>query len=204
MTNNITYRSIQPSDYKAVAKIIQNTWFNREETAQSAIPIYGSYVLLHHTLARHDFSKVALKDGKPIGLILGKGTKSSLFNKHHWLFILAYSFKLVFSKDGRASIKEFIHEGKINKKLMHKANENFDGELVLFILGEEARGLGIGSNLFQQFVDYQEKIHSKNYFLYTDDACTFSFYEHKGLERKGSYDADGFNYYIYKGNIQEG
>lgn len=198
MSKEVSYRSIRPRDIHPLARIIQDTWFSGETVNQN-VPIYASRVLLYYYLMRHGFSKVAVKDGVPVGIIIGGEKNVSLLTKRFSLYAFFNLFKLCFSKEGRQSIKEFFKENAIDKQLLKNAGESFDSELILFVVGEEARGLGVGSSLFKHFKSYQISIQAKSYFLFTDDACTIEFYERKGLKRAAIYPDGDFNYYLYKG-----
>lgn len=202
MTTSITYRPIQSGDIDQLAKIIQDTWYEGEWDHKKT-PLLLSKGYLYRCLARHDFSLVALKDKKPVGVILGTGKSSPFAHKRYSLKAGSLLFKLLLYKEGREGIQELRHEHAIDTFLLEDTGESFDSELILFIMGKEARGLGIGSNLFNEFLSYQSRIKARSYFLFTDDACTVSFYDRKGLECIGSYDDNGFRYYIYKGKQPE-
>lgn len=202
MVDDITYRPIQSKDFKYLAKIIQDTWYGGKWD-RANIPYFLSLRYLYHTLARHDFSKVALKNGEPVGLVLARGKTFPFVNKRFSLYSFWMSCKLLFSKEGREGMQGSREEQAIDDFLLEDTGNDFDGELILFIVGEDARGLGVGSSLFRQFLDYQMTIKTKEYFLFTDDACTVEFYDRKGLEQAGSYNDDGFRYYIYTGKSEK-
>lgn len=201
MTEDITYRPMRTSDHDALIRIIQQTWYDYE-LKRPWIAYELSRGFLYRALARHEFSKVALKDGEPVGLVLARGKRTPKINKRYSFYARLVSAKLSLFKEGREGRKEQKEEQAIDDHLLQETGSEFDGELILFILDEKARGLGIGSSLFQQFLAYQSSIEAKDYFLFTDDACTYEFYERKGLTRIGSYQDGSFHYYIYKGTQQ--
>lgn len=202
MADEVTYRPIQSQDFSSLAKIIEKTWYDGDWD-QSKVPYLLSLHYLYHTLTRHDFSKVALKNGKPVGVILAKGKHSPIVNKRFAFHSFIQIIKLLCYKEGREGIREARTEEAIDSYLLKETGESFEGELILFIVGEDARGLGVGSSLFRQFLVYQSSIETENYFLFTDDACSISFYDRKGLDCVGSYDDEGFHYYIYKGTSEK-
>lgn len=60
-----------------------------------------------------------------------------------------------------------------------------DGEIIFLAADPETKIKGIGSFLLREF-ERREK--GKNIYLYTDNACTYQFYEHRGFERVGEKD----------------
>lgn len=69
--------------------------------------------------------------------------------------------------------------------LSDRAAAGYPAEVVLFILAPQARGLGIGRRLFDTGLDLMRRAGAGRYFLYTDTASDYGFYEHRGLRRIG-------------------
>ncbi|MEQ3613674.1 GNAT family N-acetyltransferase [Mediterraneibacter gnavus] len=46
------------------------------------------------------------------------------------------------------------------------------------------RGKGIGTALFQSFLDYLREHHLHSFYLYTDTSCNYGFYKHQGMKRR--------------------
>lgn len=59
----------------------------------------------------------------------------------------------------------------------------FDGVLTLFAVSKAARGKGVGSTFWQDAEAYLQGRSVRRIYLYTDSACTVSFYDRKGFER---------------------
>lgn len=57
-----------------------------------------------------------------------------------------------------------------------------DGEIVFLAADPDMNGKGIGSLLLKEF---ERRERGKKIYLYTDNACTWQFYEHRGFERAG-------------------
>ncbi len=62
---------------------------------------------------------------------------------------------------------------------------NPDGEIVFLAANPDIKIKGIGTMLLEEF-ERREK--GKKVYLYTDDACTYQFYDHRGFERAGEKD----------------
>lgn len=71
---------------------------------------------------------------------------------------------------------------KINEKLYSDLQTKPDAELTFFACKPGVTGKGIGSGLMKAM---QERLSGKLVFLYTDDGCTYQFYEHRGFRREG-------------------
>lgn len=87
----------------------------------------------------------------------------------------------IFSKNGVG-----VYE-KANRKMFHEySKENApDGEIIFLAADPDAKIKGIGTALLAE-LERREK--GKQIFLYTDDACTYQFYEHRGFDRAGEKD----------------
>lgn len=57
-----------------------------------------------------------------------------------------------------------------------------DGEIVFLAADPNSKIRGIGTALLSAL---EKDAHGKLIYLYTDDACTYQFYEHRGFIRKG-------------------
>lgn len=102
---------------------------------------------------------------------------------------------------------------KLNEELIQQSKETFDAALNLLILNENYKGLGLGSTLYQIFLDYLKENEVKTFFLLTDSYSDYPFYEKKGLKRSAtqhfswSNDAevleeDVEEYYVYAGRVE--
>ena len=60
-----------------------------------------------------------------------------------------------------------------------------DGEIIFLAANPAIKARGIGSALLTEF---EQKERGKKIYLYTDNACTYQFYEHRGFERVGEKD----------------
>lgn len=60
-----------------------------------------------------------------------------------------------------------------------------DGQIVFLAADPEAKAPGIGSLLLREL---ERREAGKKLYLYTDNACTYQFYEHRGFTRVGERD----------------
>lgn len=100
---------------------------------------------------------------------------------------------------------------KLNEELIQQNKETFDAALNLLILNEHYKGLGLGSKLYQLFLDYLKENMAKTFFLLTDSYSNYPF-TRKGLKRIASQrfswsndaevsEEDVEEYYVYSGSV---
>lgn len=75
----------------------------------------------------------------------------------------------------------------VNRELFAAYRKQYspDGEIIFLAANPEAKTKGIGTLLLQELTRREP---GKRVFLYTDDACTYQFYEHRGFDRVGEKD----------------
>lgn len=87
----------------------------------------------------------------------------------------------IFSKDGIGVYN------KANQTMFREYSKTHspDGEIVFLAADPDAKIKGIGSALLAEL---ERRESGKQIYLYTDDACTYQFYEHRGFDRVGEKD----------------
>lgn len=182
--NNIEYREIRKEDYDALAKIIRKTWeydkFCSAKTAQRMSKIYLASCLNVQT-----YTCVAVDNGEPVGIIMGRDEKNPNRSFKHSFHLFRTIFPMMMSREGRKVAKMFGGIEKIDKLLLEETGVSFGGELAFFVLRDDQRGKGIGKELFNRVVNYMKARKITNFYLYTDCTCNFGFYEHQGMKRLG-------------------
>ncbi|WP_182201330.1 GNAT family N-acetyltransferase [Paraliobacillus salinarum] len=180
--STLEYRPFQTSDYPALEEIILKTWkYDRMgslETAKKIAKVYLASCLINQT-----FTCVAVSDGKPVGVVMGKNKQT---HRKPLRFRIRQFFAIVqigLSKEGRKLAKIFSRVSDINENLLKNVNTSFDGELAFFVLSENVRGKGIGKQLYQRFLDYMASENLNTFFLFTDTSCNYKFYEYQGLQQ---------------------
>ena len=181
---NITLREYKREDFIVLQNIIRETWhyddLSSSKTAQRLAGVFLSSCLTNYT-----YSRVALDNGKPVGIIL-------LNNKAKHKCPLGLKFQqiraiisLYLSKEGRKVSKIFESVSDIDKKLLNECDIEYPAELALFAVKPSYRGKGIGKQLFQSALDYMKEQKLNTFYLFTDTSCNYEFYEHQGMIRKG-------------------
>lgn len=180
---SFTLRPFQKEDSPILEEIIRKTWhyddFCSPKTAGKLAKIF-----LLSCLANQTFSRVAISDGVPVGILLGKNSavhKCPLRCRLKQIFSI---FSLLLSREGRNTAKIFQTVNGIDQQLLQESSLSYPAELALFAVDPSCRGKGIGTMLFQSFLDYLREHHLDSFYLYTDTSCNYGFYEHQGMKRR--------------------
>lgn len=183
MKERVILRELQKSDFPAVEDMIRKTWkydaFADSKTAEKLAKAY-----LAACLAEHTYAKTAEVDGVLAGVILGKNREKHRCLFRNRLYQIRSVCGLVFSKGGLEILRFFQQVERIDEKLLKQCEKKYQGEVALFVVSQEHRGLGIGKKLFDSLMDYMKHEQIKTFFLYTDTTCNFGFYEHQGMVRR--------------------
>ena len=77
----------------------------------------------------------------------------------------------------------------VNKELLAKYKETNspDGEIIFLAANPDVKVKGIGTMLLNELTDREK---GKQIYLYTDNACTYQFYEHRGFDKVGEKDIE--------------
>lgn len=204
---NIYFRKIKKSDYKALEKIIRDTWeyerFCSPKTAKQMAKLY-----LAGCLADQTFTCVAVNNEEPVGIIMGKNKKNFHAPIKFGLRLFFLTGTMLLTKERRQVSKIFDSFCKLDQSLLDGSRQNFDGELAFFAVRDNQRGTGIGKTLFQRFISYIESQDIKNFYLYTDVTCNYRFYEHQGMKRIGEkkhslkpYSNEEISFFLYGCNL---
>lgn len=186
----ITYREICQADYILIKKLIDEVWnlnqfCDTEQGLEDSLNIY-----LQSSLLDISYGKAAILDGKVVGILLGKDdSQKILFNRFAVLWrLVKSSVSLLFhsTRQMRQQLKNALKISKAEQEMMGAQKKIFTGHIELLIVGKEARGLGIGKALVDDFISYA--IHGNENALYvqTDTLCNYGFYEHQGFEQLDS------------------
>ncbi len=75
----------------------------------------------------------------------------------------------------------------INQEMLaqYRKTHSPDGEIIFLAANPDVKIKGIGTMLLQELT---RQAKGKEVYLYTDDACTYQFYEHRGFDKVGEKD----------------
>lgn len=172
-------RDIRAEDHKkAIQFAIKGMHFDWYMDHPFLLNAYGRYFwYLEFNRATQIFAAYA--DNQFVGVLLAemKGEPP----KHHRLFQKIYVriidvIQKIFFKDGAG-----LYEDTSNEQLAHYLQRHApDGEIIFLAADPDCKIKGIGTALLHAL---ESREPGKTVFLYTDDACSYQFYEHRGFER---------------------
>lgn len=183
---NMEIKSICKKDYKkAIGFAIKGMHFDWYLDSKFLLNAYGRYFwYLEMNRATQIFAAYA--EEKLVGILLAEfkdepRKQSSLWQKLYVKFVDVIQ-KLFFK--GGAGLYDAV-----NKELFAKYRETHtpDGEIIFLAADPDAKIKGIGTMLLNELSAIEK---GKTVYLYTDNACTYQFYEHRGFERVGEKDVE--------------
>ena len=183
MEYQIDIRPFQPEDQEALAGVIRRTWqydrFCGPKTAQRLGRVY-----LRQCLTQQTFTRVAVVDGVPVGIIMGKNERT-----HRCPWSLRWRaaravLALLATREGRKVARLFSGVERINQALLSRCPQSYPGQVAFFAVDQPRRGMGLGKRLFQAVMDNMRQEGIGTVFLFTDTSCNYGFYEHQGMIRQ--------------------
>ena len=101
--------------------------------------------------------------------------------------------------------EDFANMERVDEELRKTYAKDIPGEIVLMILSERFRGMGIGKTMFNLACRYFCTNGVDRFFLYTDTDCNYGFYDAMGAEKLGGCDTyclgEELGMYIYTYDI---
>ena len=212
--DNIIFTELVDIDEAELADINQliiDTWayqeWNKQEHVLPMADFFLETILLTSTKVF-----VAKDKGKIIGIVAAALTPD-LLPKGRIRYRQLEALSLIINQGKPETVFDFYLETmKLNEELIQQNKQTFDAALNLLILNEHYKGLGLGSKLYQLFLDYLKENKAKTFFLLTDSYSNYPFYEKKGLKRIASRrfswsnnaevsEEDVEEYYVYSGSV---
>lgn len=184
--SEVIYREIMKDDYESI-KILINEAFGIHDLIQDQkflnviLDLY-----LQSCIRSSSFSKVAVKNNRVIGIILGKAKedKHRLAKTHNIVQLTNTLFKIIMAnKKNRQAAKELMKVQSTYTALMQGKEGDFQGFIELFIVSNESRGLGVGKTLLHHLSNYMRGMDVKSIYVYTDNRCNFGFYDSQNFKR---------------------
>ncbi|MEG1592913.1 MAG: GNAT family N-acetyltransferase [Oscillibacter sp.] len=208
--SNIQYRAIQPSDYKALQKIICATW-NYERFCSPKTAAKLARLFLSSCLKNQTYTCVALNGGEPVGVIMGKNERTHRPPMRYTLRQIGSILAMLAGREGREVLRNFDGFDQINKSLYGENTRKFGGEVAFFAVRSDQRGTGIGKELFARVQGYMKSQDISDFYLFTDSTCNYGFYNHQGMEpvckrtyRIKAYNNQETSFFLYGSRPAEG
>ncbi|MFQ8706089.1 MAG: GNAT family N-acetyltransferase [Thomasclavelia sp.] len=183
---NIEIKKLDKSDYKKVIQYaIKGMHFDMYMDNKLELSLYGRYFwYLELTNATQVIA--AYLDDELAGVLLADIKGEDKLYRYFWKKLYVKMFEWVqrtFFKDSVG-----IYD-KVNKELLdiYMVNNKPDGEIKFLAANPDIKVKGIGTYLLNEF---EKRNKGKEVYLFTDDQCTYQFYEHRDFERIGKKDIE--------------
>lgn len=176
---SIEIGKLRKEDYKkAIEYAIKGMHFDWYLDSKLLLKLYGKYFwYLEMNRATQIFA--AYVDGEFGGVLLAEIDGEAPVHHSVWecAYVKVFDFlQKTFYKGGAGLYDETIKE---MLKVYRKTNSP-DGEIIFLAADPDIKVKGIGTALLHE-LENREK--GKTIYLFTDNACTYQFYEHRGFER---------------------
>lgn len=183
---NIEIKELRKKDYKkaiqyAIKGMHLNVYFNNK----MELNLYGRYFLYIELInATHVIS--AYIGDELAGVLIADMKDEKKLYKSFWKKLYVKIFEYIektFFKDGSA-----IYEQTNNEMLdSYKSKNNPDGKITFLAVNPDIKIKGIGTLLLNEL---EKRAKEKEIFVFTDDLCTYQFYEHRGFNKVGEKDIE--------------
>lgn len=189
----ITYRPYQPRDADDIKKIINEAFYiHRYVTGRlvldSALELY-----LRERLLASTWTRVAVRDGRVVGVIMGRVKGQPRLGgrlANRFLSVVHMLRAGLLGLPQWKSMRQYFAFDDVYSNLRNKTHGPLTDELTLFAVDSSTRGLGIGKNLYRDYLEHLQSFGHNAFYLYTDSLCTFQFYEKQGMKRAASEDME--------------
>lgn len=146
---------------------------------QTAYGIYFFYSELNRST-----QVIAAYEGKKLmGVLLADMNGEGKANNTFFSRLMIRAAKLFMKSPGKGVATYW----QANEEMfaLYEKTHTPDGELVFLAADPAAQNCGVGTQLLTEF---ERREAEKTVYLYTDDKCTYQFYDHRGFERVGERD----------------
>jgi len=177
-------RKLNKKEYKKIIQYaIRGMHFNAYMDSKIALAIYGKY-FWYLTITNATQVIAAYYGDVLAGVIVADMIGEPKVYKSFWKSLYVKMFDWM----QHTFFKEIIgiYE-ETNKSMLEKYKKTYkpDGEIKFLAANPDLKVRGIGTFLLQEL---ERRERGKEVYLFTDDQCTYPFYEHRGFERVGEKD----------------
>ena len=206
----VSYHQVTEEDFDELALLLSNQWATPEIKNNPIAMKHSGLMSLFFFMVHHTFTCVAEDEGKVIGLLICTDVKKRPLDMKYAKLLIGEVAFMICNPETRDDGLAWGEYTKIAKDLEERVAGGIDAEAELFIVAPEYRGQGIGKKMFRSMVQFFKMTGTKTFFLHTDTACTYQFYDRIGMKRIGSQetdiksgDIDGIEMYIYAADVDD-
>lgn len=181
--HTVIFRPIEKADYEDLSNTIVKTWGFDEISDDPAFKRHTGHIYLESCLIKQTYNCVAVVDGKAAGIIAGSNLRKKRKNVKYIMGVIWHMLCLLLNGGFRKNMSKLKGYQETARQMEKELGDSFEAEVALFILDEKCRGIGIGKQLYDNLMRYFDDAGIKSFYLQTDNACSYGFYERQGLRR---------------------
>lgn len=175
----VKIKKIERKDFgKVIDFAIEGMHFNRYVDNKLALRLYGRY-FLYLELERSSQVIAAYMGDRLVGILMADMKNEPKVYTSFWRKLYVIIFKAIMAVVAKNGSDIYDEANKVMFNIYSK-KANPDGEICFLAADPTIQGKGIGTLLLEELYSREK---GKLVYLYTDDNCTYQFYEHKGFER---------------------
>jgi len=170
---------------KASAFAVKGMHFEKYTQNETLLKLYGRYFV--YMEMERATQIIAAYDGEELAGVLmatvdGEKKKYHSFMRN--LYVKIIGFVMDHLLGGAVSPYDDANGRMLSEYRRHEAT---DGEICFLAADPDIQGKGTGSKLLAEL---ERRENGKKIYLFTDNNCTWQFYEHKGFKRVGEEEID--------------
>lgn len=185
---DIETRKYRESDYNRCTELVCEAWnfdsvFRPAEFTELAKAIYTGGALIESS-----FKSVALCNGEVVGFIFGinRNTQKARLHLRFRLKIIWQFYRLKNTTPCKKDLLKALSEHEKNRSVFVPRKRN---EIALFVVAKSFQGQGVGSALWQEFLETCIKAGEKNIYVETNKVGASGFYEKLGFEHLANFES---------------
>ena len=186
----ITYRPYEDRDAEGVMAIINDAFHIHRYTRRRYLERSALEVYLDECLKGSSYARVAVLDGKVVGVMMGRVRGEPLLPgrvRRRVRITAGRAWLLTVGLPQWRTLRFFFSFERTYEELREDVRQAgtwaLSDEVTLFAVHTVARGRGVGTHLYRGLMSHLRERGRTELFLYTDELCTYRFYERAGLVR---------------------
>ena len=206
----VSYHQVTEEDFDELALLISNQWATPEIKNNPIAMKHSGLMSLYYFMVHHTYTCVAEDNGRIIGLLICTNLKERPIDMKYVRLLIGEIAFMICNPETRDDGLAWGEYTQKAQELEERVVKDIGAELELFLVAPDYQGQGIGKRMFRSMIEFYRKTGTRDFFLHTDTACTYQFYEKRGMKRIGaqksnirSADVDGIEMYIYAANVDD-
>ena len=180
MKERICIRELKKKDYDKARKFAIKGMNLERYTENSIEMFFYSKYFLYLELLRTTQVLAAYIEDELVGILFAEFKNEPKVFHSIWASIYVNTVKFILNVMYKGSNDLY---DEVNSRMLDEFNKKHvpDGELIFFVTNPEINGRGIGSVLLEEL---QQRESGKLIYLYTDNGCSYQFYDKRGFIRE--------------------